>query len=251
MRKQGFTLIKLFVIMGLIVLAAAILFPVFASARCKERKSVCLSNLREIALSMIMYMQDYHERFPLWTDNPNYMKDPHAWQLTSQWYYKIFYYVRNPDTYRCPSTSRKRTWYLTQDNWMPQGSFLSYGANEMLIRVLPGVHDFNQFTKINRPAELVMLGDSRTPWLPHWGSGRAALPDGPDDLWDQQYNPNDPYVRALVRNIRQYTRHKRGSNLAFCDGHVKWYSWDAIWKSHPHNDRKKPWLNPYIVNSEP
>ena len=68
---------------------------------------------------------------------------------------------------------------------------------------------------------------------------------------DQQYNPNDPYVRALVAQIDQYTRHIRGSTMAFCDEHVKWYPWDAIWKSHPHNDRKKPWLNPYIVNSEP
>ena len=96
-----------------------------------------------------------------------------------------------------------------------------------------------------------MLGDCRVPWMPFWGSGRAALPDEPDDLWDQQYNPNDPYVQALVRQIDQYTRHMRGSTMAFCDGHVKWYPWDAIWKSHPHNDRKKPWLNPYIVNSEP
>ena len=68
---------------------------------------------------------------------------------------------------------------------------------------------------------------------------------------DQQYNPNDPYVRALVAQIDQYTRHMRGSTMAFCDGHVKRYPRDAIWKSHPHNDRKKPWLNPYIVNSEP
>ena len=64
-------------------------------------------------------------------------------------------------------------------------------------------------------------------------------------------NPNDPYVRALVRRIDRYTRHERSGTVAFCDGHVKWYPWDAIWKSHPHNDRKKPWLNPYIVNSEP
>jgi prepilin-type processing-associated H-X9-DG protein len=96
-----------------------------------------------------------------------------------------------------------------------------------------------------------MLGDCRVPWMPFWGSGRAALPDGPDDLWDQQYNPNDPYVRALVRRIDRYTRHERSGTVAFCDGHVKRYPRDAIWKSHPHNDRKKPWLNPYIVNSEP
>ena len=81
-------------------------------------------------------------------------------------------------------------------------------------------HDFTPLATINRPGELVMLGDCRVPWMPFWGSGRAALPDGPDDLWDQQYNPNDPYVRALVAQIDQYTRHMRGSTMAFCDGHV-------------------------------
>jgi len=112
------------------------------------------------------------------------MNDPYTWQLTSQWYYKIHSYTRNKDIYGCPSTKRRRDWYLTQDNWAPRGSFLSYGANEMLIRVIPAQHDFTPLATISRPAELVMLGDCRVPWMPFWGSGRAALPDGPDDLWD-------------------------------------------------------------------
>jgi prepilin-type processing-associated H-X9-DG protein len=40
-----------------------------------------------------------------------------------------------------------------------------------------------------------------------------------------------------------------GSNLAFCDGHTKWYRWDTIWKSHPDLDRKEPRMNPWIANA--
>lgn len=250
MRRRGFTLIELLVVIAIIAILAAILFPVFSSAREKARQTTCQSNVRQLAMGMILYLNDYDERFVVWTNNPEYMTDPYSWSLYSQWYYKIYPYTRNKNIYGCPSTKRRRDWWLTQDNWAPPGSFISYGANEMLIRIAPG-HDFTPLATISRPSELVMLSDSRVPILPHWGSGRAALPDGPDDLWDQPYNPNDPYVRALVAQIDQYTRHMRGSTMAFCDGHVKWYPWDAIWKSHPHNDRKKPWLNPYIVNSEP
>lgn len=201
---------------------------------------------------MMLYLDDYDERFVLWTNDLNYLNNGRWWQLYEQWYYKLYPYTRNKSIYGCSSTKRRRDWWLTQDNWAPPGSYLSYGANEMLIRIAPGYHDFNPLATISRPAELVMLGDCWTPWMPHWGTGRAALPDYPgDDLWDHQYIPSDPWVQAVVNTIDRHTRHTRGSNLAFCDGHVKWFSWDKIWKSDPNTDRKPPWFSPYIVNSEP
>ncbi|MCX6360739.1 MAG: prepilin-type N-terminal cleavage/methylation domain-containing protein [Armatimonadetes bacterium] len=63
-RRGGFTLIELLVVIAIIAILAAILFPVFARAREQARKTTCLSNLKEIGLSALMYVQDYDEQFP-------------------------------------------------------------------------------------------------------------------------------------------------------------------------------------------
>lgn len=64
MRKKGFTLIELLVVIAIIAILAAILFPVFAQARAKARQATCLSNIKQITLGALMYVQDYDETFP-------------------------------------------------------------------------------------------------------------------------------------------------------------------------------------------
>src|SRR2546426_9727904 len=58
---RGFTLIELLVVIAIIAILAAILFPVFAQARAAARKTSCLSNVKQIGLSALMYAQDYDE----------------------------------------------------------------------------------------------------------------------------------------------------------------------------------------------
>jgi len=58
-RGEGFTLIELLVVIAIIAILAAILFPVFAKAREKARTASCQSNLKQLALASLMYMQDY------------------------------------------------------------------------------------------------------------------------------------------------------------------------------------------------
>src|SRR4051812_21108775 len=60
----GFTLIELLVAIAIIAILAAILFPVFAQAREKARQASCLSNMKQIALGLHMYIQDYDENTP-------------------------------------------------------------------------------------------------------------------------------------------------------------------------------------------
>ncbi|MFP3905132.1 MAG: prepilin-type N-terminal cleavage/methylation domain-containing protein, partial [Armatimonadota bacterium] len=59
--RKGFTLIELLVVIAIIAILAAILFPVFARAREKARQSSCLSNVKQIMLSLMMYTQDNDE----------------------------------------------------------------------------------------------------------------------------------------------------------------------------------------------
>src|SRR5438445_6231709 len=67
--RGGFTLIELLVVIAIIAILAAILFPVFALAREKARSSMCLSNQKQLGTAMMMYIQDYDERFPTWLDD--------------------------------------------------------------------------------------------------------------------------------------------------------------------------------------
>jgi prepilin-type N-terminal cleavage/methylation domain-containing protein len=70
MRKAtAFTLIELLVVIAIIAILAAILFPVFASAREQARKTTCSANLRQVGVALSLYVQDYDELFPN-TGNP-------------------------------------------------------------------------------------------------------------------------------------------------------------------------------------
>jgi len=63
-RRRGFTLIELLVVIAIIGILAAMVFPVFARARESARKAVCLSNVKNIALAIQMYLADNNDTLP-------------------------------------------------------------------------------------------------------------------------------------------------------------------------------------------
>ena len=66
--SKAFTLIELLVVIAIISILAAILFPVFQSAREKGRQTVCISNLKQFGLALTQYKTDYDETYPIITD---------------------------------------------------------------------------------------------------------------------------------------------------------------------------------------
>ena len=64
-RPSGFTLIELLVVIAIIAILAAILFPVFAQAKAAAKKTVCVSNEKQIGAAMMMYANDYNDDFPM------------------------------------------------------------------------------------------------------------------------------------------------------------------------------------------
>ena len=56
--KRAFTLIELLVVIAIIAILAAILFPVFAQAKFAAKRSVSLSNLKQIGTATMIYVQD-------------------------------------------------------------------------------------------------------------------------------------------------------------------------------------------------
>jgi prepilin-type N-terminal cleavage/methylation domain-containing protein/prepilin-type processing-associated H-X9-DG protein len=103
-RRSGFTLIELLVVIAIIAILAAILFPVFAQARGQARKATCLSNLKQLALAELMYVNDYDEGFTggsynmgtVASGNPSC--DGYRW-----WLDLIQPYVKNSGLKVCPS----------------------------------------------------------------------------------------------------------------------------------------------------
>jgi prepilin-type N-terminal cleavage/methylation domain-containing protein len=61
---HAFTLIELLVVITVITLLAAMLLPAMTSAREKGRRTVCLSNLRQIGIAIQLYAQDNDGRIP-------------------------------------------------------------------------------------------------------------------------------------------------------------------------------------------
>ena len=63
-KNSGFTLIELLVVIAVIAILAALLLPALASAKKKGQQAVCLSNLRQIGLTFVMYLTDHADHFP-------------------------------------------------------------------------------------------------------------------------------------------------------------------------------------------
>src|SRR5574340_1089016 len=148
-KKSGFTLIELLVVIAIIAILAAMLFPVFARARESARKIQCLSNVKNIAMAVQIYLSDF-DRFPAgehradaiayFDGAPGGGEDPwegcvKVFQANPYLRWPVVFdeYVKNRDVWRCPSAKLIHTanWIVPGPDWLGflQSTEGSWGAN--------------------------------------------------------------------------------------------------------------------------
>ena len=212
MKRRGFTLIELLVVIAIIAILAAILFPVFARAREKARQSSCQSNEKQLALGMLMYVQDYDERLPMrWVERGSddiYIPD------------LIYPYVKNAQIYECPSKAGSMSLFLGDTTrsskplsygWLG-GSPSHPGASSSSPCTVCGrtcslnYHCFDGFRAVKMavlqaPANTLMIHEGFSVGCPDYDNGNHTFCD-----------------RTAMS---QYQTHNGMNNYAFMDGHVK------------------------------
>jgi type II secretory pathway pseudopilin PulG len=161
----------LLVVIAIIAILAAILFPVFARARENARRASCQSNLKQIGLALMQYTQDYDETYPRTyqaapgvTSDPNFGGAP--WYgagtagATYFWPQLAFTYHKSRQVFVCPSQS-----YYQDQPYQGQ-----YGANQAIIApgwsTVPGVN----LASLEAPATYYMVGDNGAYDLMHWNA---------------------------------------------------------------------------------
>jgi len=133
-----------------VAVLAAFLFPVFSTSKVAAKKASCQSNAKQVAVGMMMYVQDYDERYP----------------PTTTWQNDVMPYIKNALVYQC-----------TERPYMPYG----YAYNKLLDKLT--------MDKLTAPANTPMLYESTLGYLgaadklesfvtPHNGLGTVAYADG-------------------------------------------------------------------------
>jgi len=259
-KKRGFTLIELLIVIAIIALLAAILFPVFGRARENARRASCSSNLRQIGLAMQQYATDYDSFYPavlqcqaaLVSGNcPSGVRDL-AWPTL------IYPYIKSQQVYVCPSNEKSgyihnngvaaRTYYGVTSNdgstnvatMTEKATLLSYSRN-----VIPTNGWKSYSTSAGKSG--YAIGGTRTPIresalrdssgtihiVDGWSSslsGGASMRGITSEIRTDRYAHNS--ASQTINGVNSTSgdtvaskvafRHFQGFNALFGDGHVKW-----------------------------
>jgi prepilin-type N-terminal cleavage/methylation domain-containing protein/prepilin-type processing-associated H-X9-DG protein len=204
--KSGFTLIELLVVIAIIAILAAILFPVFARARENARRASCQSGMKQIALGIFQYTQDYDERFPTSPfDQTSYNAGG-----TYGWADKILPYTKSVQLYQCPS-DRSPT---ANPDGTGGSSYSDYWGNENLIpKYSAGVNVAALTNSSNTVLNYESTGYEGGPAGCYHGEGYGGSAGVVGQKPTTCFSADYPLASS---------RHLEGSNYSFADGHVKW-----------------------------
>lgn len=196
---------------ALLLISAAILFPVFARARENARRSSCQSNLKQISLGMLQYQQDYYGYFPPVAGAPKSAveaaqkaREDSVYNAPSVplfgWVDRLDPYIRSTQIYQCPSEENISA---------PKIRVTSQGYSDYWMN--GRLSGFNS-EKLASSAQVITLGDG----------------DSRDTNSTARYSKSSIVIQSQATQNPWTERHLEGANYAFADGHVMWRRVDRI-----------------------
>lgn len=223
--KCAFTLIELLVVIAIIAILAAILFPVFATAREKARQTSCASNLKQLGVAFTQYEQDYDESIP--TTIP-------GGSPGTGWATQIYPYAKSSAVFECP------------DDMTAVSPFISYCLNANVMDAQRNKVGMS-LSQFDAPAKTVLLlevagnqgcdpsqqrnwcspagyGYSGNGWDPSGGHAISVANCTALNTNNLRYATGGFYARSETAHscFDPTPRHASGSNYLFADNHVKY-----------------------------
>lgn len=241
-KHNAFTLIELLIVIAIIAILAAILFPVFALAREKARQTGCLSNLKQVGLGSAMYAQDYDENL-VHTELGGDISDLNE----RYWGDMLQPYIKNWQVLSCPSSGSQPLKFKNGAGSFSEQWSYHYGINDITDNSPtctpsgfpngPDNPDCKHIGVAGMPlagisytSSTILVADS-LPSNSDTGnvSTGIATSSSPTDLahsrheinWQLGYRDNT-FLQKDGQSQDGYSRHTDGFNYVLVDGHSKW-----------------------------